>query len=1083
MNRTIVGPLVLLLGLALLGAAAPAALAAPAPAWRLKLGNLPSNLAPGGSAIYFIEATDVGAAPVDGPVEIEASFPEALTITKVLDESCSFTAHHLLCTHPGSIGSSRGLLIPMVVGVASDASGSLEAETVVRGGGTPHVAATAIAPVQPSSLAFEFSASGLQAPFSAEDGAATILAGSHPYQQTVSFGFTTESLGGSISNSGHPKTIKLDLPSGLLGDPTATPIRCTEAELESNHGCPATSAVGAFELTSLLGANDNLETYVSPLYNMVPPPGYPAALATTTGGVGYTLHLLASVRSDGDYGIEVASPDIIALPGNPFFAIQVQTWGDPSGAAHDEVRGTCLVNSGTCPVARQDTAFWTLPGRCSGQPDRTTVAAESWEQPGNFIGAEYEAADLQGTPISTSGCNQLSFAPTIEAKPSTNLIDSPSGLDVDLHQAQDTDKEHRSSAELKDARVTLPAGMSVNPSQADGLGSCTTAQIGLTTNAGETPIRFDKAPNTCSDASKLGTVEVTTPLIAEYENEGTKLATDPETGKAIPRPLHGSVYLAAPFDNPFNSLLAIYLTVEDPRTGTYAKLAGQVESDPSSGQITTIFKENPQLPLEDVRLHLFGGARASLITPPTCGTHTTTTDLIPWSTPEGADATPQSSFQTTASPSGGTCPTSADQVPNASSFTAGTLTRQAGAYSPFVLKLSREDGTQRLTGFDSLLPPGLTGKLAGIPTCSEAAIDQAAARSHPDEGILERNSPSCPAASALGTVTIGAGAGPTPFYTNGTAYLAGPYKGAPLSLAVITPAIAGPFDLGVVVVRAALYVDPESARIRAVSDPFPTILQGIPLDLRSVAVKLDRPSFTLNPTSCDPMAITGTATSALGQAAPLSQPFQVGGCSSLPFKPKLSLRLKGSVKRSSHPKLIATLTARPGEANIARAQVKLPQAVFLDQSHIGTVCTRVQFAADACPARSVYGKVSATTPLLDYPLAGSVYLRSSSHILPDLVAKLEGPATQPIEIVLVGRTDSVKGALRNTFEAVPDAPVSKFHLELFDGKRGLVEMSDGFCSARRATVQLDGQNGKTYDTRPVVRAKCAKHKKRGHHKR
>ena len=237
-------------------------------------------------------------------------------------------------------------------------------------------------------------------------------------------------------------------------------------------------------------------------------------------------------------------------------------------------------------------------------------------------------------------------------------------------------------------------------------------------------------------------------------------------------------------------------------------------------------------------------------------------------------------------------------------------------------------------------------------------------------------------------------------------------------------------------------------------------------------MSIDRPDFTLNPTSCDPMAITGSATSALGQTAALSQRFQVGGCSRLAFKPKLSLRLKGSVKRSSHPRLIATLTARPGEANIARAQVKLPKAVFLDQTHIGTICTRVQFAADACPAGSVYGKVEATTPLLDYPLTASVYLRSSSHQLPDLVAKLKGPATQPIEIALAGKTDSVKGALRNTFEAVPDAPVSKFRLELFGGKRGLVEMSDGFCADRRATVKLDGQNGKTYDSRPTVRAEC-----------
>jgi hypothetical protein len=1081
MNRTVARFLSLLFAISLLGVLASAASAAPAPAWNLKLGNLPSNLAPKGTAIYFIEPTNVGAAPTVGPVEIEADFPDELTVTKIFAENCSFTAHDLLCTDPGPLGSSRGLLIPVEVEVAAGAAGVLSAEALVRGGGIAQVSRTVTAPVQTDPLAFGFSAEPFSAPLSAEDGGTVSLAGSHPYQQTVSFGFTSESLEGTISNSGHPKTINVDLPAGLLGNPTATPVLCTEAELESPDSCPRASTVGVFGLTSLLGSNNNLDTFSSPLYNMVPPPGYPAALATEAGNVGFTLHLLATVRTDGDYGIEVSTPDVIALTNQPFFAIQVQTWDDPAASAHDGVRGTCLPNQGICPVPPQDTAFWTLPGHCPEQPGRTTADAESWEQPGDFVETEYENADLQGTPTSISGCNQLDFEPTIAAKPTTSLADSPSGLDVELHQPQDTEKEHRYTAQLKDASVTLPPGMAVNPSQADGLAACSSAQIGLTTPIGEAPAHFSKVPAACPDASKLGKAEVTTPLVAEYTDNGSKLVTDPETGDAVPRPLAGSVYLASPFDNPFGSLLAIYLVVEDPRTGTVAKLAGRVEPDPQTGQLTTVFAENPQLPIEDFELHLFGGARGSLITPPVCGVHTTSTTLTPWSSPEGADVHPQSSFQTSGQPGGGVCPTSESAAPNAPSFTAGTLTRQAGAFSPFVFKVSREDGSQRLTGIDTRLAPGMVGKLAGIGQCSEGQIAQAASRSHPNEGILERESPSCPASTRVGTVTVGAGAGPNPFYTNGTAYLAGPYKGAPLSLAIVTPAVAGPFDLGTVVTRVALGIEPETAQIHAVSDPLPTILEGIPLDVRSVALKMDRPDFTLNPTSCDPMEITGTATSALGSTAGLLQRFQVGGCSGLPFKPKLSLRLKGSVKRSSNPKLVATLTAKPGEANIARAQVKLPAAVFLDQSHIGTICTRVQFASDSCPARSVYGKVSASTPLLDYPLAGSVYLRSSSHELPDLVAKLEGPAAQPIEIDLVGKTDAVKGALRNTFEAVPDAPVSKFRLELFGGKRGLVEMSDGFCAHRRATVKLDGQNGKTFDTRPVVAAKCRKGTiKRGH---
>jgi hypothetical protein len=395
------------------------------------------------------------------------------------------------------------------------------------------------------------------------------------------------------------------------------------------------------------------------------------------------------------------------------------------------------------------------------------------------------------------------------------------------------------------------------------------------------------------------------------------------------------------------------------------------------------------------------------------------------------------------------------------------------------LKLSRADGSQRLAGIEATLPPGLAAKFAGVGTCSEAQIAQAKAREKPNMGALEKASPSCPADSELGSVDVAAGAGPTPFHTQGTAYLAGPYKGAPLSMVIITPAVAGPFDLGAVVVRTALYVDPVSAQGKAVSDPLPQIIEGIPLDVRSIEVKLAREDFTLNPTSCDPMQVAASSLSALGQSTALSSPFQVGGCSSLPFKPKLSLKLKGGTKRTDHPKLIATLKAKPGEANVAKARVKLPPSAFLDQAHIRTVCTRVQFAASACPAGSIYGKAKVTTPIFDYPLAGNVYLRSSSHKLPDLVVDLRGPDYQPIAVELSGKTDSIKGALRNTFEAVPDAPFETARVELFGGKRGLVINSRNLCAHDyRAEVQLDGQNGKVFDSKPLVRTDCAKGRRR-----
>ena len=1073
--------------------AAPTALAAPAPAWDVAVVPTPANLVAGGEGGFVVKVTNVGGAPTSSPIElptptiIELQTPAGLmpAYGVLIGQTgtsepvpCELQASAVVCETTGPMVAGKTLQAVVSVQADPGLTSAPLVEASVRGGGAVEARAAASPVMQSGPVPFDF-LSPLRAPFSEEDGSAASLAGSHPYQQTVFFEFPTRNLraAGILLASGHVRDIHVELPAGLIADPSASPVLCTEVAFEGDE-CSPEAALGTLQIPVELPGGLGLAS--SALYNLVPPPGYPAALGTNIANEGVYVHLLPSVRSEGDYGISVDVPDNIALTKHPVFGSKTQIWGDPSSLLHDNTRGDCAERSATdetCPVGSRPTAFWTLPAHCDGLPLTTKASADSWEEPGVFHTSTYQSADLAGNPVSITDCGSLQFSPTITATPTTDLADSPSGLDVVLHQPQQTDKEQRSAPPLRDATVTLPPGMAVNPAQADGLDACSEQQIGLLAEDAEPGIHFDKTPNSCPDASKLGTVEVTTPLLAQRDAEH-RLELDPQSGQPIPRPLHGGLYLAKPFANPFGSLLALYLTVEDPMTGTIAKLAGEVTTDPTTGQLTTVFRENPQLPIEDIRLHLFGGARGSLITPLTCGTHTTTTDLKPWSAPETPDATPTSSFQIGQEPGGGACPASEAAAPNSPSFTAGTLSPQAGAYSPFVLKVSREDGSQRLTGIDTLLAPGLSGKLAGIPECTEAQIAQAAARSHPEEGRLERESPSCPLATEVGVVNVGAGAGPTPFYTQGHAYLAGPYKGAPVSLAIITPAVAGPFDLGTVVTRVALYVNPDTAQIHAVSDPLPTILDGIPLDVRSVALKMDRPSFTLNPTSCDPLAITGSATSALGQSAAFSQRFQVGGCRGLAFKPKLSLRLKGSVKRTAHPRLIANLKARPGEANIAQAQVKLPNPVFLDQAHIRTVCTRVQFAADQCPPGSVYGKAKATTPLLDEPLSGSVYLRSNpAHELPDLVAKLRGPDSLPIEIDLAGRTDAVKAALRNTFQAVPDAPVSSFRLELFGGKRGLVEISDGFCSARRANVQLTGQNGKTYDTRPKVGAKCPKHKR------
>jgi hypothetical protein len=873
-------------------------------------------------------------------------------------------------------------------------------------------------------------------------------AGGHPYSASTSFTFNTKTNSASeIIPDGVVKDIVAELPPGFAGNPQAVP-QCSEAEFKGGFyaECPAATQVGRTVVNGALGTFREVVTV--PVYNMKPGPGQPALFAFKA--LATEVHLVPTVRASGDYGLTVTVPNVSQQL--TLFGTKLTFWGVPADPSHTPERGeNCEVSAffSQCSGGGKEAGiaprpFLSNPTNCTSGPPLTTLRVDPVQSPGDFL--SYFAS----SPVPT-GCNELDFAPTIQARPTTPLADSPSGLEFTFHLPQSEDPGGLATAHLKDAVVNLPAGLTVNAAAANGLGACTPAQVGLITPVGQAAAHFAEGPTSCPAAARLGTVEVRTPLLG--------------------RPLEGSVYLASQGQNPFGSLLAIYLAIEDPETGLFVKIPGEVRADSASGQLTARFSENPQLPIEDIKVDFFEGSSAALKTPATCGSFKTTTTLTPWSTPEGANATPSDSFSVTQGADGGACVGTEAAAPNSPRFTAGTVDPTAGAFTPFVLKLARADGTQRIKAIDTTLPKGLLGKLAGTPYCSDASLAAAQGKS----GRAEQASSSCPAASQVGSVDVAAGAGPSPYYAAGKAYLAGPYKGAPLSLAIVTPAVAGPFDLGNVVVRAALDVNPETAQIHAVSDPIPTILQGIPLDVRSIALKVDKPSFTLNPTSCKRMSVDGLAISAFGQNASLSNPFQVGDCGLLGFKPSLAIRLKGGTKRSGHPALTATLTARPGDANIARTVVALPHSEFLAQDHIKTICTRVQYAADQCPAGSIYGSARAFSPLLDNPLEGPVYLRSSSNKLPDLVVALQGQ----IDIDLVGRIDSAKGGIRTSFESVPDAPVSKFVLSMQGGKKGLLENSRNLCAGtNRATVQMDAQSGKTADSRPVVKSVGCKGKKK-----
>jgi len=1041
----------------------PALAAAPsAPAWKVLQSSEPTTLVPGSEATttagtqYTLVVTNVGGAPVDS-VTITDTLPAGISPSPSAtprykhNNPCAVSGQTVVCTVAEQVNPGESIEINIPIAVALDAGPTVSNEVTVESEGA-----------QPTSRRLESSVNSAIPPFGLvrpglfpgvfDQAGGQPLAGSHPFVAMFDIETTSKDNGSHSSPVESLRSVSTSLPEGFVVNPQATPERCTVQQLSASavtfpsRYCPAGSQVGI----SLLGI-PGLGRAGGGIYNMVPPPGAPAELAfeaensviTIIGGL------------SGDFRLTTESSDLLGR--FETFQVDLVLWGDPSDPRHDYARVGEGCEHG-CAVETASAPFVSMPTACH-EPMDFTAEARSW------LGSRDEAtvpfSDRDGNPLEVNGCNALEFEPTISAKATTNLADSPSGLDFNLHQPQNQQLDGLATAALKNTTVTLPAGMTLNAAAANGLNSCTESQIGYTPREGK--IRFATTPQSCPNAAKLGILEVKSPLLDHK--------------------LPGAVYLARPYENPFGNLTAIYLAIEDEETGIVTKLAGKVTPDPTTGQLSATFTESPQLPLEDIDLHFFNGDGAALTTPLTCGTKTTTSTLTPWSSPEGADVHPSDSFATQVAAGGsGNCPSSEASAPNKPSFTAGTIAPEAGAYSPFVLKLARPDGTQRLTAIDTLLPNGLAAKFAGIPYCSEAQIAQAQSRSNPNQGALEQASPSCPAASEVGTVTVGAGSGPTPTYVSGHAYLAGPYKGAPLSLAIITPAVAGPFDLGAVVVRTAIYIDPETAQGHAVSDPLPSILQGIPLDIRSVAIKLDRPGgFTLNPTSCDPMSIVGAATALTGQSAALTSPFQVGGCNALKFKPKLAISLKGGTKRHSFPALKAVLTYPKGNyANIASAQVTLPHSAFLEQGHIGTVCTRVQFAASACPKASIYGKARAITPLLDKPLEGPVYLRSSSHELPDLVAALNGQ----IDVDLAGRVDTGKGGgIRNTFEAVPDAPVSKFVLEMQGGKKGLLVNSENICrKTQKASVSFTAQNGAALQLTPTIKNSCGgKAKKKGSH--
>jgi hypothetical protein len=917
-------------------------------------------------------------------------------------------------------------------------------------------------------------------------GPAYTQAGGHPYEAWTAFQMNREptSDGFFTVDGGNFRNVRVDLPPGLVGNPTAVPqcpktrrIPTSSLQVQQQGPepfCPAESVVGVALLTFPPALpHGPVQTRPSVVFNLEPPPGVAASFGLQFAGS--QAFLDATVRADGEYAVSVRTRN--AVNAVPVLGVRVALWGVPADPRHDFQRCIFMdqfsvedlrplgLNAAACnpgpplaedppgtplgpnpfPTTLERKAFLTLPTACTapGVGLETRMHIESWDPASAPADASFvshlppgypDDPSTWGPPQGPTGCDRLPFDPSFSARPDSTTPDSPTGLTVNLGFPQDglDNPEGLATAHLRDTTVTLPEGMTINPSAASGLAACTDAQVGFNS---VTPVQ-------CPEASKIATVTATTPVLEEELSGavyiGSQLSDDPESG----------------------DMFRIILALENVERGIFVKLLGRVRADTQTGRLVTTFAGNPQLPVSAISLRFKDGPRAPLAMPPDCGTKTVDASISSWA---GHVVQRTDSFNIVCTP---------DMGLFAPSFQAGTVNPTGGAFSPFSVRINRPDRQQYMSGLTIEMPPGLIGKLKGIPLCPDA----------------QANAGTCGIESRIGTATVGAGPGTNPFFIDGSVSLTGPYKGGPFGLSTAVRVIAGPFDLGMVVVRQAIHVDPIDAHITVVSDPLPVIVKGVPVRLRSINVDVNRPGFTLNPTSCGPKQIKATMVSTSGAIHQATQHFQVGDCQALRLRPRLRMRLTGrkQLRDKGHPGVRAVLTQGPAQANLKRVQVKLPLSLALDPNRAqgDDLCEFADGLRVDCPARSIIGRARAFTPVLNRPLTGPVYFVKNVRIhprtgnpirtLPTLLIPLKGE----VDIHLRAQSDTQRGKLVNTFSAVPDAPVSRFELTLRGGRRGILIVNGNPCRRSRvADVLMDGQNGKRRDRGVKIGMPCAKRKR------
>lgn len=855
-----------------------------------------------------------------------------------------------------------------------------------------------------------------------------------------------------LAKSGEPEVannVTVNLPTGVFGNPGAI-FRCRAAVFVVNE-CQAGAQAGLVTIVANYEGDPNYLLGTAPVYNMETVSENEAArLAFVVPVVDIPVVVPVQVRSESDYGLQLSIHSIsqtLALT-----SASLTIWGFPAAKSHNAERflpgepgappgcpNSLAANCLEAPFQGPGEfvrPFTDNPSVCTGAALPVTVAVTTYQDPNPTVAsASYPK---------TEGCESQRFDPDFRLGLTTAETDAPSGLDIQLKADQFLSGEAPSPSTLRSATLTLPEGLSINPDAADGQSSCSDAQAGFGTTA----------PGACPDSSKIGTVEVVTP--------------------ALEHPLEGSLYIGEPEPGHQYRVFMIFDGL-----GLHAKLRAEVEPNPLTGQVTMTVADIPQVPFEEFNLHLFASDRGLMATPTRCTVYGSSARLVPWN---GALASQESKpfVSISTGPHGGACP--GQLRPFNPTLVAGTANPRAGAFSPFSLQLNREDGDQYLGKLNFKLPPGFTGDLRGITYCSEASIAAAAARL----GREEQAHPSCPASSEIGTSNVAAGPGGHPFHAVGKMYLAGPFQGAPLSLVAITPALAGPYDYGTVVIRVALHVDSKTAQVTADSETVPEIIGGVPIRMRTIQVNINKPNFTLNPTNCSPFSVDSEGIGDQGTVAKFSSYFQAVNCSTLPFKPRMTISQLGGHKqtnRSKDPSVRFDLYTRGGDANLKSVAVTLPKAFAIDQRHLGNICSKAELAATRCAGRAALGTVSVDTPLLEKPLTGTAYAVSGYGKLPHLAFILGGQVT----LIPEAESSSVKGGhLKTVVPVVPDAPIGHFRLTLSGGKLGYLTNTRALCaSSAVTTVEYTAQNGKKLTQRVKAKTACgsSSKQKRKHQKR